>query len=632
MNFFSIAYNNFKHNIKTYALNLMAMIFSVAVYYNFIALSDNPQIVQLNQIMNIVRSASTSTAVLLLVFLIFFIWYSNSFFLKQKKKEIGIYAFMGIDNYKIGLIYALEGFLQGLLSIVIGSFVGVLFSKLFIMLLCKVAFLDVKINFFISVHALIETIITFLIIFFIISVLGYFNIVRSKLIDLFNASKQQEGLPKLSKFKAVSSIIIILGAYGMCTSLSKLMVIASVPVITIMVIFATYGLFGSFFSMIMRYLLDKKQILYNGTNIVSISNIVFRIKGNYKTLATIAILIASAITALGTATSIKYNTKIELDLPYSFTYVLDGNFEDEIESKVNKYITSANHSILLKEKVNFILVNKLKIDDNLSNDEFMVVKASDFKKITRDLKVKDTEDILKKSELRSGEAIYVQRPKTLVQANKLQKVQISNLKYNVKMDLKTPLFGGIKNNPCLIVNDKDYEIIKNDFKESKFYGIIVNDQKNTLDLSAKLRTIRVLDNNLYSYAQKYRSGYEGYGVIFFMGCFLALVFVVATGSIIHFKILSEAYMDKEKYKILLKIGMTEKELKRTISKQAAVYFILPLLVGVIHSSFGIVILGRLMECNLILPTVISVATFGVIYGMFYIFTLGKFRQVLNPYN
>ncbi|WP_406543493.1 FtsX-like permease family protein [Clostridium ljungdahlii] len=628
MNSFSIAYNNFKHNIKTYALNLMAMIFSVAVYYNFIALNDNPQIVQINEIMNIVISASTSTAVLLLVFLVFFIWYSNSFFLKQKKKEIGIYAFMGIDNYKIGLIYALEGFLQGLLSIVIGSFVGILFSKLFIMILCKVAFLDVKINFFISVHALIETIITFLIIFFIISVLGYFNIVRSKLIDLFNASRKQEGLPKLSKFKAAASIIIILIAYGMCISLPKLAVIGSVPIITIMIIFATYWLFGSFFSMIMRYILDKKQILYNGTNIVSISNIVFRIKENYKTLATIAILIASAITALGTAASIKYNTNIELDLPYSFTYILDGNTGDEIEPKVNKYITSANHNILLKEKVNFIFVNKSKTDENFSEDEFMVVKASDFKKITKDLKVKDAEGILQKSELKSGEVIYVQRPKTLVQASKIKNIEINNLKYNVKMDLKTPLFGGIINDPCLVVNDKDYEAMKGNFKESKFYGIIVNDQKNTLDLSAKLRTIRVLDNNLYSYAQKYRSGYEAYGVIFFMGCFLALVFVVATGSIIHFKILSEAYMDKEKYKILLKIGMTERELKSTISKQTAVYFILPLLVGVIHSSFGIVILSRLMDCNLLLTTAISVVTFIVIYGMFYIFTLGKFRKVI----
>lgn len=629
MNCFSIAYNNFKHNLKTYALNLMAMIFSVAVYYNFISLKYNPQIIKLGGSMQIINSTSEAVAVLLLIFLIFFIWYSNSFFLRQKKKEIGIYAFMGVDNYKIGLIYALEGFLMGLISIVIGSFIGVLFSKLFIMILCKIAFLDVKINFFVSIKGLIETIIIFLVIFLIISILGYFNIVRSKLIDLFNASRKQEGLPKLNYFKAIGSIMIIGTAYILCISLERLIVGAFIPVITILTVIGTYWLFGAFFSMIMRYITNRKEILYKGTNIVSISNIVFRIKGNYKTLATIAILIAAAITALGTATSIKYNTQIELDLPYSFTYILEKNVGDEIEAKVNKTILSANYNILMKEKINFISVDKFKAYSNSSTKKFMVVKISDFKKITRDLKVKDAEDIIKKSELDNGQAIYIDRPRTLINGEKMQSVEISNLKYNMKMNLKTPLFGGIENEPCLVVNDKDYETIKVNFKESSFYGLIVDNQKDTLDLSAKLKTIRELDNNLYAYAEKYRSSYEPFGIIFFMGAFLALVFVVATGSIIHFKVLSEAYMDKDKYKILLKIGMTVEELKKTISKQVAVYFTLPLLVGTIHSSFGIVILGRLMECNLMLPTIISIIAFVIIYGMFYIFTVSKFRKIFK---
>lgn len=628
MNSFSIAYNNFKHNIKTYGLNLMAMIFSVAVYYNFISLKYNPQIIKLGGSMQIINSTSEAVAVLLLIFLIFFIWYSNSFFLKQKKKEIGIYAFMGVDNYKIGSIYALEGFLMGLVSIVVGIFTGVLFSKLFIMILCKIAFLDVKINFFVSMHGLIETIITFLIIFLFISIVGYFNIVKSKLIDLFNASRKQEGLPKLSYFKAIGSIIIIGTAYILCISLERLIVGACIPLITILTVLGTYWLFGAFFSMLMRYIINKKEILYKGTNIVSISNIVFRIKGNYKTLATIAILIASAVTALGTATSIKYNTHMEFDLPYSFTYILEGNRETGVEEKVNKIIGSTKHTVLLTEKANFIPVDKFKDNNNFSEHECMVVKVSDLKKITRDLKVKDTEDIIKKSELSTGEGIYIQRPKTLMNGDKTQNVEINNLKYNIKIKLKTPLFGGIINKPCLVVNDKDYEAIKANFKESIFYGIIVDDQKNTLELSAKLKTIRLLDNNLYAYAEKYRSGYEPYGVIFFMGCFLALVFIVATGSIIHFKVLSEAYMDKEKYKILVKIGMTEEELKKTISKQVAIYFILPLLVGAIHSCFAIVILSRLMESNLILPTFISIMTFIVIYGLFYTFTVSKFRKIV----
>lgn len=629
MNSFSIAYNNFKHNIKAYALNLIAMIFSVAVYYNFIALKYNPQIIKLDQAMNVVRSASSSVAVLLLVFLVFFIWYSNSFFLKQKKKEIGIYAFMGIDNYKIGLIYGIEEFLQGIVAIVIGIVVGILFSKLFIMLLCKISFLDVQIEFFISMEALIETIITFLIIFLIASIIGYFNIVRSKLIDLFNASRKQEGLTKVSYFKATASIIIIGTAYTMCLALSRLAVIVFIPIITILTIFGTYWLFGAFFSMIMRYLIGKKRILYNGTNIVSISNIVFRIKGNYKTLATIAVLIASTITAFGTASAIKSNTKIEFDLPYSFSYILAGNGQDEVEAKADKYISEAKHNILLKEKTNFIMVEDLVT--GAADKEAIIIKASDFKRIISDLKVKDFEEIVKKVELNSGEVIYIQRPKVLMngQATKANdEIKFGQLTYNIKMSTRVPLLGGIMNIPCLVVNDAEYDKIKTNYKEDKFYGIIVDDQKNTGDLSAKLKTIRALDNNLYAYVQKYRSGYEPYGIIFFMGIFLSLVFIVATGSILHFKVLSEAYMDKEKYKILSKIGITDDELKNAISKQVAIYFALPLIVGSMHTCFAITILGRLMECSLLLPTVSSIAAFVIIYGMFYIYTVRKFRLLV----
>lgn len=629
MNSFSIAYNNFKHNIKAYALNIVAMIFSVAVYYNFIALKYNPQMIKLDQAMNVVRSASSSVAVLLLVFLVFFIWYSNSFFLKQKKKEIGIYAFMGIDNYKIGLIYGIEEFLLGIVSIVIGILVGVLFSKLFIMLLCKISFLDVQIEFFISIEAVVETIITFLIIFLIASIMGYFNIVRSKLIDLFNASRKHEGLAKVSYFKAVASIIIIGIAYTMCLALGRLAVIVFIPIITILTIFGTYWLFGAFFSMIMRYIIGKKRILYNGTNIVSISSIVFRIKGNYKTLATIAILIASTITAFGTAASIKSNTKIEFDLPYSFSYIMEGNGQDEVEAKADKYISDAKHNILLKEKTNFI-----KIDDlvtRASDKEAIIIRASDFRRIISDLKVKAFEDIVKKSELNSGEVIYIQRPKVLMNGQATKKndeVKFGDLTYSIKMSTRVPLLGGILNIPCLVVNDAEYEKIKANYKEYKFYGIIVDDQKNTTDLSAKLKTIRALDNNLYAYVQKYRSGYEPYGIIFFMGIFLSLVFIVATGSILHFKVLSEAYMDKEKYKILSKIGITDEELKNTISKQVSIYFALPLIVGSVHTCFAITILGRLMECSLLLPTVTSIAAFIIIYGMFYIYTVRKFRLLV----
>lgn len=632
MNSFSIAYNNFKHNMRTYALHLMSMIFSVAIYYNFISLKYNPQIMQLKGSMEVMRGTTTAAAVLLLVFLIFFIWFSNAFFLNQKKKEIGIYAFAGIDNYKIALIFAIESFLLGLAAITIGLLTGILFSKLFSMLLVKVAYLNVKLKFFISVKGAIETIITFLVIFLITSLIGYFNIVRSNLIDLFNASKKHEGLAKVSYFKAIASILIIGTAYTMCAALGKLEVIGCIPIITILTVWGTYWLFNAFFSMVMKYIVNKKSILYKGTNIISMSNIAFRVKGNYRTLATIAILIASAITAFGTVTSIKYSMgSLALDLPYSFTYVLQDSSNKAVDEKVNKVIEESDHNILLKEKSKFILVDKLKANYKVNDNDLMVVKASEFKNISRDLKVKNYKKLTERAELSSGECIYIETPKVAISAegNSRDKAfNIGNLNFKVKQELKTPLFGGGLNSAALVVSDLDYENIKSYFKEYEFTGIIVDNQKKSLDLSMELRNIKDIDKSLYSFAEKYRSGYEPYGVIFFIGSILALVFVLATGSIIHFKILSEAFMDKGKYETLTKIGITEDELTKVISNQVGIYFMLPLIIGSIHSCAAILILSRLINLNLIIPAIISIITFIIIYGMFYALTVRKFKRLV----
>lgn len=108
MNSFSIAFSNFKRNIKTYGLYIFSMVFSVIVYYNFISLKYNPDFTKANQATEYIKYTSMAVAFLLLLFIVFFIWYSSSFFLNQRKREIGIYAFMGVTNSEIGLIYSLE--------------------------------------------------------------------------------------------------------------------------------------------------------------------------------------------------------------------------------------------------------------------------------------------------------------------------------------------------------------------------------------------------------------------------------------------------------------------------------------------------------------------------------------------
>ena len=115
----------------------------------------------------------------------------------------------------------------------------------------------------------------------------------------------------------------------------------------------------------------------------------------------------------------------------------------------------------------------------------------------------------------------------------------------------------------------------------------------------------------------------------FLGAFLFLVFVFATGSIIYFKILSESFKDKDKYEILKKLGTTDTEIKESVSKQVGMFLLLPLIVGIIHSMVAISVLSDLMNYSLIMPTIISIGVFIIVYGIFYVFTRRKYVNVIT---
>lgn len=598
----------------------MAMIFSVAAYYNFLSMRYNPQFLEFKEVSTYVEGTSYTASMLMIMFLIFFIVYSSNFFLNQRKKEIGVYAFMGIDNYKIALIFASEGLLLGMLSLVIGLIVGILFSKLFMMILAKVALLDMTIKFFISKKAIVGTIIAYSIILTITFLKGYFDIVRTNLIDLLNSLKKEEELPKVNYFKGIASIIIIGVAYFIAINYEKLGFDTTFLVTVLLIVWGTYWLFGSFFSMVIRHYINKKSYLYKGINIISVSNIAFRIKDNYRTLAAVAVLITTCITCFGTVSSLKYyvgeNHKIEV--PYTISYI--SNDEEEIK-KVDEIVENSNHKVELKEKANFLYI---------PDREVVVLKFSDFENILSDLKVENGEKITSNFNLAKGEAIYIERPKTMMSTlGKQKSIAIGDKKYNIKVNTKVPLLGNGVSFPCIVVNDEEYEVLKSQFDESGFNGIILDNPDDTKDLIFKLAKILPRESNLYGYWVAGATFYDFAGIVYFVGAFLSLVFVFATGSIIYFKTLSESFRDKNKYEILKKLGTTDFEIYKSVSKQVGIFFILPLIVGAIHSIVAISVLSDLMNYSLTVPTIISIAVFAIVYGIFYIFTTKKFISVVE---
>lgn len=628
MNSFSIAYKNFRSNLKAYGLYLAAMIFSIVAYYNFLSLKYNPAGAKAMDTSGRVATVATATAMVLLIFLVFFIWFSSSFFLNQRKKEIGIYTFMGIEKYKIAAIFSVESIFLGLTSIVIGLVLGVLFGKLFIMTLSKVALLNVKIDFFISVRALLETAITFLIVFILTSIKGYIEISRSKLIDLFNALKKEEKIPKSNYLKGILSIIFIGAGYYISSISIKINFLTAVLSTILLIICGTYWFFSSFFAIVAKFITSRKSILYKGTNIISISNLVFRVRKNYSTLAVITLLIATTITAFGTASSIKYyiNENYEITVPYTFSYVSNNSEVDEI---VKGSINKSDHDLLLWKNIRYLNIDKFESNFPFYHKDFVIIKLSEFERVTNELKPKGYNKTLNKSNFKDGEALFVARPGTMLSfADKYENknIEIGTLNFNVIEEIKTPILGGGVPKASLIVKDKDYDVLKEYFNEYNFNGIIVENEENSEALTIEIMKRLPENISLFSRAQAHKSSYDFYGVIYFLGSFMSLVFIVATGSIIYFKLLSDALEDKAKYQMLQKVGMTESEIIKSISKQVGVSFALPLIVGSIHSIAAINVLSKIMQYNLITPTIISISIFTLVYGIFY---YGTTKKILN---
>jgi len=446
---------------------------------------------------------------------------------------------------------------------------------------------------------------------------------------LFNADTREERLPKFNYIKGVISIICILAGYYFAQNSVGAKFITNIPLAIIFVVIGTYWFFGAVYSIIMKFIINRKRILYNGVNIVSMTNIAFRIKNNYRTLAAVAILAAITLTSYGTVASLKYFVQIRdyIQAPYAISYVSSDN---AAKTKVKDKLTENNKAISLEENAEFFIVKPhIDIENQLPDSETAVLKYSDFIKISTDLKAKDLTD-LKKEKLSKGEAIYIQPP-TLVMSifnYKNAKASVNNKDYTIKSTFKTPVFGAGVPMSCLILNDEDYNLLKANSSIYEFNGININNSEDIKLLKQDLSKIDSIKNSLYVNTSKDKASYSIFGIIYFLGAFLALVFIIATGSIIYFKLVSEAYLDKNKYVLLRRVGMTEGELFKAAARQIGMSYLLPLVVGIIHSCVAMSVLSKLMNYNIIVPAIRSILIFIAVYGVYFIATTKKYMKIV----
>ena len=633
MSIFSIAYNNFKNNIKTYKMFFISMIFSVTILSNFFILMNGEALKFLGEAnAEYTKMILQLISIILGIFILFFIWYASNIFLKNRKKEIGLYTFMGVDSKTIGKIYFLEMMLIGLSSCCIGVFSGVLLSKFFQMVVFYIAGFSVNVKFNVTTNSIISTFLVFIIIFIFMSIKGFVNIVRSKVIDLLNDSRKTERMPKINVFTyliaAVSSSLILYGYYIAIeckTNALKTLVL---------VCLGTYGVFYSLIPAILKFLADKKSILYKGENIIAINSLCYRIKKNYTTYATIGILIACTVTVLGTAVSMKnlYTMTSENDNLYSISFCSAEKINNkEIENAVLKFGNKKYDlsTTVLKAR------SSLKNLDDIQNDTYVVLS---YNQLTEILKTNDNGDYLRKinEDMVSGnKAIYIQRPGTLVSLLSEKEITVNDNLYEIsKADLRLKTLGSLLNYATIVVNDEEYSKLKDSSEVINFYGIKIDNDNKFLekDTMNSLKTVMspYMNDQVKAQVGIYKlQNIAWLKVVYAIGAFLFLVFVVAVASIIYTKIFSDASEDKGKFKILSDIGASKKDLSRAIMKEVLMIYIFPLIIGLLHGFFAIKVLGMFLTEDLLVTFIFSSIICILIFAASYIISVNNFKRVVN---
>ncbi|MCH1624496.1 ABC transporter permease [Ferdinandcohnia quinoae] len=640
MTLFSLATKNMKGNFKNYLVYFVSFVFSIVIYYTFVSLQYNEKILD-----NILESATMAflflaSSIVLLIFVAIFILYSSAFFTRKRKREVGLYSMLGLRKKTIGRMLFYENLLMGLLALVIGILFGTLLSKLFSMVLIKLMGATAEVDFGISFEAILQTVLVFMVIILFTSIQGYRLIYKFKLIELFHAEKKGEVEPKTSLVSTIIGIILLTVSYWLILrpfpeELTGTYVFTNYGSALLILIIGTHLFFSSVTVFLLKVAKKNKARYYRGTNLIETSQLMHRVRGSARTFTIIALLSSFTISLFGATYSGYYGNEkaSEEEVPFSYSHLSKGEeFDTTIEEIIKE---DEKHPVMAKVTIPVIEVDgELSFELGYEAQPFKLISESTYNQVSDALN-RDQNVSLSQDEV----AVVKPRLTEFTDSDFYGKeITIPNIEDTSKLTFVDMVEGSI-----LPFDYPDFFVIVDDeiFNEAAkqrtplvYKAYEVEDEKTTEVTSMKLRALIGEDFQVPSaYYLDYKSGKEGNALNLFIFGFLGLVFLAATGSIIYFKQLTEANEVKPNYEILRKIGVSKKDIRKSIKKQTLFVFGLPLTVGILHGSailyFTSNFMSNLIGTNMLVPMITAMVAFIGIYIGYYLLTVNTYNGIVN---
>lgn len=630
MRLFRLACSNFRRSIKEYAALIVSLSFSVFIFFNFqnVVYSDSMNVLKdmkKSYIDMIVQAAS----VVFGVFLFFFIWYATNVFLNQRKKEIGIYTFMGLDNIKIGKLYALEALFISVFSVITGLLTGIVFSKLFQMLLLKLSDIQADIRFGISVKPILITAVLFLFFFGLMIVKGYRGIVRSSVLELLSGARQKEMRHETAALAAVKvcvGIAVLIAGYICAASTGRLSSLGYGVAAVVLVIIGTYLLFGGAIPYFIRGLTKNKRFLYQKDRNLWVNNLAFRIRQNYRTYAMVTILMICSVTVLGTAIALRQRYEKMIHFQETYTFQVLAQNDKVNEQQISDGIEQENQ-IRYKNHFAYLGLEASMFHTEFVNTVYGLVPYSQIKKAAMDAGLKFDYDKPSDDEAIQLTHIILMN---LSDESEEEYVHIGEDTYKVTARDSTAYLGDLQNSMgAYIVNDSVYEKYKPLGQEMFLYNYKIENPDNAEASVSFVKGLREQQPDSIVGCNMIRpeNAEDTWIKIMYSLCiFMFVTFLLASGSIIFIKLNNDAYEDRERYSILKKMGISEDSLGRAMKQEIRFTYYCPFVLMTVTSWFAIKALGNVMKEDLFMVNVYSASAILAVFTLIYLISVRVFKR------
>lgn len=626
MTFRQFAFNNVLRNKRLYIAYFLSSMFTVMVFFTFAIFSFHPTFSEGSINQNALFGMTVAGGIIY-VFSFFFILYSMSSFLQSRKKEFGLLIMLGASDKQIRLMVFLENILIGFAATIGGIGLGLLFAKAILLIAENVLIIEESLNFYIPTMAIVVTFISFIILFFFISIFVSFILRTKKLVDLMKGDKQSKGEPKASIFLSIFAALLLIGGYSTALYVEGIAVMFAMVPVVIVVTLGTYLFFSQISVYIIRLLKRNKSIFWRKTNMLLFSDLSFRMKDNARIFFMVAIISTVAFSAIGTLYGFQsYLTKGIKDInPYTFSYSpYGGAIQEEVDSDI-EVMNSIMQEENLETKMESVRLQKYQVGEM----EVLVAKASDYNRfaalINREkLHPKENEAFV----VEQSDAIVMDGPKASVRLLETNISLINGQEISPSRVVESAVLTEI--NGYYVVHDNVYDELGTPvYTDWSAVWVAPNaDSDQLIETGRKLR--EQLQYRAFSVEYTLYEINKAFGPILFIGLFIGIVFFVSAGSFLYFRLFSDFDEEKRKFRAISKIGLTESELKKVVNRQIALLFFSPIVVALIHGAVALTALSNFFNYNLTVEASLVLGCFAVIQiAYFLIVRYFYIKQIKN---